>query len=186
MSKIIKEEPNTSKPEAVKEEIYIKHEPIFVYEDDDDIFKRMTKKAFGEEKSLKFQEFVDANQRIESKIMLKAEEIETLRTKIHTFNQSVDSPSTWNWKIRLGRMCLQKINLEFEQEKIRDKIYEMLYQIGTEPEPEVKKSKQQKTLKPKKPALKRKALEMVPDESHEKVCLMPKRRRKAVIVKSET
>ena len=176
MPAIIKQEPQikTTKPETDKEKTSIKQEPIYIYEDDDDILKRLIKEAFGEEKSHKFQELVDASQKTEEIIILKTEEIEKLNKKINTFNQSVDSPSTWNWKIRLGRMSLHKINLEHEQEKLRDKIYEMLYQIETEPAAEAKISKPKK----RKPARKRKAPEMEPEKSNEKVCLMPKRRRK--------
>ena len=162
----------------------IKQEPIYIDEDEIDIFQRLTKEAFGEEKSYKFQELVDASQKTEDIIILKTDEIEKLHKKINTFNQSVDSPSTWNWKIRLGRMVLHKINLEHEQEKLRDKIYEMLYQIGTEPAAEADTSKPKKLAKNVRPARKRKAPEMEPEKSHEKVCLMPKRRRKTKNIKS--
>ena len=187
MPETIKQEPQikTTKTKITKEETYIKQEPIYIYEDEIDSFQRLTKEAFGEEKSHKFQELVDANQKTEEIIILKTEEIEKLHKKINTFNQSVDSPSTWNWKIRLGRMCLHKINLEHEHEKLRDKIYEMLYQIGTEPAAEADISKPKKAAKKTKPARKRKAPEMEPEKSHEKVCLMPKRRRKTKNIKSD-
>ena len=174
----------STRPDVTKEEVYIKQEPIYIYEDDNDVFQRMIKKAFGEEKSRKFQIFVDASQKTEKLIILKTEEIEKLEKKIKIFNQSVDSLSTWNWKIKLGRMSLQKINLEYEQDKIRDKIYEMLYQIGTEPEAEMKKSKPKKAAKERKSARKRKAAEIQEEQSYEKICLMPKRRRKTVNIKS--